>query len=291
MDGVLVIDKPGGLTSHDVVAAARRAIGERRIGHTGTLDPLATGVLPLTIGRATRLQRFLMASDKDYEATIVFGFTTDSYDVTGSETSRTGQAPSRERLNDALSRLTGSYLQVPPAYSAKKVEGRRAYALAREDEPVRLTAAPVSVTRVEVVDFSGSRLKVAMTCSAGFYVRSFAHALGELTHTGACLEELTRTRSGEFRIDEAISLAHLEDAAEMVIPMERLLPGLPAVTVTSEGLIRVSCGRRVEPSHLAGAGSPAAAELVRVFDPGGALVALATPGNPPNSLHPSVVLI
>src|SRR5882672_11162225 len=121
MDGVLIIDKPQGLTSHDVVAVARRVLGEKRIGHTGTLDPLATGVLPLACGRATRLVRFLTASDKEYDASILFGVTTDTLDITGTETSRSGAAPSREALIDALASLTGEYLQMPPAYSAKKV--------------------------------------------------------------------------------------------------------------------------------------------------------------------------
>ena len=124
MDGVLIIDKPRDLTSHDVVAAARRVLGERRIGHTGTLDPLATGVLPLACGRATRLVRFLTSSDKEYEATIRFGFTTDSYDVTGAETSRSGLRPETGAVTGALASLTGSYLQMPPAFSAKKVGGQ-----------------------------------------------------------------------------------------------------------------------------------------------------------------------
>ena len=136
MDGVLVIDKPSGVTSHDVVAVARRAIGERRIGHTGTLDPLATGVLPLACGRATRLVRFLTASDKEYLATVRFGMTTDSYDVTGTETSRSALRPDRDAVTRALASLTGSYLQTPPAFSAKKVAGRRAYDMARREEAV-----------------------------------------------------------------------------------------------------------------------------------------------------------
>ena len=146
MDGILVIDKPRGMTSHDVVAAARRLLKERRIGHTGTLDPLATGVLPLACGRATRLVRFLSASDKDYEATIRFGVTTDTYDVAGTETSRSDQQPQRSEVDEAIERLRGSYDQMPPAYSAKKVGGRRAYEFARDDEPVELRAVPVTVS-------------------------------------------------------------------------------------------------------------------------------------------------
>ena len=289
IDGVLVIDKPRGLTSHDVVAVARRALGERRIGHTGTLDPLATGVLPLACGRATRLVRFLTASDKDYEATIRFGLTTDSYDVTGVETARSGLSPDRDAVARGLVELTGSYLQTPPAFSAKKIAGRRAYEMARRrrvgsrsdptssadssvrfadrhdeaghDQVVALTPAPVTVTRAELEWLEGDVARVRVTCSAGFYVRSFAHSLGELVGTGACLEALRRTRSGDFTLEDSMSLDRLLDqssgqaAVTALIPLARLLPGLPAVTVTergagpgftwSGGRGRHDCGRRL----------------------------------------------
>ena len=291
MDGVLIIDKPQGLTSHDVVVFARRAFGEPRIGHTGTLDPLATGVLPLAIGRATRLVRFLTAADKDYHATIRFGATTDSYDVTGTETSRTDVVPSRDALLDAVRALTGEYLQPPPAFSAKKVEGRRAYWLARQDRPVVLTPAPVRVARADLLEFSGARAQIALTCSTGFYVRSFAHALGELTGAGACLEALRRTRSGEFRLDVSISMESLEDpsrAGARVIGLESLLPRFPAVTLTERGRAHVSHGRELNPGDFDPA--PLVPTWVRLFDAAGSLVALATPGRAPGSLHPSVVL-
>ena len=214
MDGVLVIDKPEGLTSHDVVAAARRILGEKRIGHTGTLDPLATGVLPLACGRATRLVRFLTASDKDYDATMLFGVTTDTLDVTGEETSRSGRAPSRDALVTALRAFEGEQMQAPPAYSAKKVGGRRAYEFARRDEPVELAPVRVRVAHIELLAFAGdpssslgaSRCRIALTCSAGFYVRSLVRDLGERLGTGATLEALRRTRSGDFTLDEAVDL-------------------------------------------------------------------------------------
>ena len=200
MDGVLVIDKPEGLTSHDVVARARRLLGERRIGHTGTLDPMATGVLPLALGRATRLARFLSASDKTYEATVLFGVTTDTLDVTGEETSRTRAQVSSETLTTALASLTGEYDQMPPAYSAKKVGGRRAYDFARNQEPVELRAVPVRVSSVQVHAFDGERCRLTVTASAGFYVRSFARDLGERCGPGACLEELRRTQIGRAHV-------------------------------------------------------------------------------------------
>ncbi|HEY3091569.1 MAG TPA: tRNA pseudouridine(55) synthase TruB [Vicinamibacterales bacterium] len=298
MDGVLVIDKPEGPTSHDVVVMARRALGEKRVGHTGTLDPLATGVLPLVFGRATRLVRFLTASDKTYDATVLFGVTTDTLDVTGEETSRSGASPSREALVAALRSFEGEQMQVPPAYSAKKVGGRRAYDFARQDEPVELAAVPVRVSRLELVEYGNNRCRVTLTCSAGFYVRALVRDLGERLGTGATLEALRRTRSGEFTIDEAIPLDALEPADPGspvpdpgLIPMERLLPDFPAVTVTAEGLTRVSHGQHVRPVDVSGAMPSDSSGWVRLLDAGGALVALGTPQRVSGFLHPEVVLI
>ena len=297
MDGVLVIDKPEGPTSHDVLAQARRALGEKRVGHTGTLDPLATGVLPLVFGRATRLVRFLIASDKEYEATILFGVTTDTLDVTGEETSRSGGSPSRDALVAALRAFEGEQMQVPPAYSAKKVGGRRAYDFARRDEPVELAPVPVRVSRLALLEVGNDRCRVSLTCSAGFYVRSLVRDLGERVGTGACLEALRRTRSGEFTIDEAIPLDALEPpepGARVpdpgLIPMEKLLRAFPAVTVTAEGLTRVSHGQQVRPVDVAGA-LPSSSEWIRLLDRDGALVGLGTPQRVSGFLHPEVVLI
>jgi tRNA pseudouridine55 synthase len=297
MHGVIVVDKPAGLTSHDVVAAARRLTGERRIGHTGTLDPMATGVLPLAIGRATRLARFLSSSDKDYDATIRFGLTTDTYDITGAEVSRSGRTPDVDAVLQALDRLRGDYLQMPPPFSAKKVGGKRAYELARQQREVTLASVPVRVARVELLDFSGESARVTLTCSAGFYVRSFAHAVGELTGTGACLEALRRTRSGEFSLQEAVTLDTLEgDARRHLLPMEGLLRAFPAVRLTSRGRDDVAHGREVtseaiSPSSVAPSSLSPSSEWVRLLDPDGALVGVATAGTRPGSLHPSLVLI
>jgi len=313
MDGVLVVDKPEALTSHDVVATARRLLGEKRIGHTGTLDPLATGVLPLACGRATRLVRFLTASDKDYEATILFGVTTDTLDITGEETSRSGRTPTSEALAAALRSFEGEHMQVPPAYSAKKVGGRRAYEFARRDEPVELAAVPVRVSRLELLECAhrstvlGGRARIALTCSAGFYVRALVRDLGEQLGTGATLEALRRTRSGEFTLDEAIDLNGLTrgrlDPSDpgsripdpvletLLIPMEKLLTGFPSVIVTAEGLTRVSHGQHVRPADVAGTLPSRAAAWVRLLDGGGTLVGLGTPQPVSGFLHPEVVLI
>jgi tRNA pseudouridine55 synthase len=292
MQGVLVVDKPKGLTSHDVVAVARRSLGERRIGHTGTLDPLATGVLPLAIDRATRLIRFLTASDKDYRATIRFGVATDSYDITGVETSRTDRVPSHDEIVAAIASLTGEYLQEPPAFSAKKVAGRRAYDLARKSEPVVLQAVPVRVSRAELFEYRDGAACVDLTSSAGFYVRAFAHSLGQHTGTGACLEALRRTRSGTFSLDVALPLEALSDPRQVnarLVPLDALLPDLPAVLLSERGRVYVTHGREIGPDDYTG--ERPSSEWVRLIDQSGALVALANPGREWGSLHPSVVLI
>ena len=304
MDGVLVVDKPQGLTSHDVVAVARRCLKESRIGHTGTLDPLATGVLPLACGRATRLVRFLSSSAKDYDAVIQFGLTTDSYDVTGTEVSRSGTVPTRDAVEGALESMRGDHLQVPPAYSAKKVAGQRAYALARRAEPVVLAPVAVRVTRADLIEFTGATARVALSCSAGFYVRAFAHTLGERVGTGACLESLRRTRSGQFDLNASVTLEDMQRdgmaAAQRAIPLDSLLRDFPGARLTDEGRTRVSHGQDVERAHLwpedAICLDTSASEWIRLMDGGGRLLALAkgadsgTPGRSPRALHPAVVL-
>jgi tRNA pseudouridine55 synthase len=299
VDGVLVVDKPRGLTSHDVVAIARRCLRERQIGHTGTLDPLATGVLPLACGRATRLIRFLTASDKDYDAGIRFGLTTDTYDVTGRETGRSGETPAREAIERALASLRGEYAQMPPPFSAKKIAGERAYARARRQEEVTLEPVPVRVMRADLIELDGARARVALTCSSGFYVRALAHSLGQLTGSGACLESLRRTRSGQFSLDRAIGIDRLQsgerESAAAMLPLERLLPGFPATTLSDEGRRRVSHGQDVLMAHVLGQRDGDSAHpssgWVRLLDAEGHLVGVGTAGATAGSLHPAVVLI
>jgi tRNA pseudouridine55 synthase len=305
MDGLIVVDKPQGLTSHDVVVAARRCLDEPRVGHTGTLDPLATGVLPLACGRATRLVRFLASSTKDYDATVHFGVTTDSYDITGSETGRSGRIPTEADVEMALHSLRGEYMQAPPAFSAKKVSGRRAYDLARQQRPVSPPPVAVRVSRADLVSLAGDLGTFRLSCSAGFYVRSFAHALGELVGTGACLAALRRTRSGEFTIAQAVPLATLVGGGAMgtsgVVPMRGLLADTAWVRVTDEGRSRVIHGRDLDRGHVADASLPAGetalapehegVSWVRVLDATGELVAMATAQHGGGVLHPSVVLI
>lgn len=301
MDGVLVVDKPAGPTSHDIVDRARRALGTRRIGHTGTLDPFATGVLVLCVGQATRLARFLAAGEKAYRAGVRLGFATTTDDATGEPV-----GPARavdvgpEALQSALSSLVGTFDQVPPAFSARQVAGRRLYELARRGEAVARAATPVTVHALAVVSRQRDSLDLEVVCSAGTYVRALARDLGERLGTGAHLASLRRTRSGAFDLAQALPADRLEQARAHVQPLSGLLPELPAVRVGAEGRQRIAHGRELLPQHtLSGFPGPGV-ERVRVFDEGGELLALAeTRGVGPavsslpsrRTLHPDLVLI
>src|SRR5665213_2557754 len=197
MDGLLIIDKPAGPTSHDVVARMRRVLGERRIGHTGTLDPGASGVLPLVIGRATRLAKFLSGGRKTYEAIVRFGVATDTYDADGTQVGArsTEPPPSHDAIERALDDFRGTFTQQPPAYSAKKIDGERSYKAARADRPTLPDPVSVTVHRLEFVRLDGDEATLRVDCSAGFYVRSLAHDLGIRLGVGAHLSALRRTVS------------------------------------------------------------------------------------------------
>ena len=297
-DGVLVVDKTEGPTSHDVVTFARRALGLSRIGHTGTLDPMATGVLPLVIGRATRLAQFLTASDKSYEAAIAFGRTTDTYDASGKTVTECDRRPTRDAIIAALDRFRGVFDQTPPVFSAKNIAGERSYDLARrgklkdEDRP---KAVQVCVKRLELVAFDGDTARLDMDVTAGFYVRSLAHDLGAALDCGAVLKALRRTRSGEFGLAGAVPLAELLQAPRdsvlaRMVPFGALLPELPSVTLRSATqLERLKNGVEMGPGDLV-APLPDLPPIVRLFGPGGELVGLAKPGKNPGFLHGWVVL-
>ena len=214
VDGVLVVDKPAGPTSHDIVDRARRALGTRRVGHTGTLDPFATGVLPLCLGRATRLARFLTAGEKTYRATLRLGFATTTDDLTGEPLGEPRRVElTDESLRAALAGLVGRFDQVPPAFSARQVDGRRLYELARRGEATARAATPVEVQALDLVSRAGDTLELEVRCSAGTYVRAIARDLGEQLGCGAHLVALRRTRSGGFGLDQAVPGDSFERAA------------------------------------------------------------------------------
>jgi tRNA pseudouridine55 synthase len=311
VDGLLVIDKPVGPTSHDVVARLRRVLRERRIGHTGTLDPAASGVLPIVIGRATRLARFLSGTSKIYEAVVRLGFATTTGDAVGESLGPVfgGPFPDRAALDAALCAFRGTFLQQPPAFSAKKIGGERSYVLARRQVQAPLPD-PVSVTTyaLDVLSVENDLLTLRVECSAGFYVRSLAQDLGAALGTGAHLAGLRRTKSGSLTIAAAVPLGEVESdpdlAARRRVPMAGMLTDYPSVVLSIEGVRHAAQGRTLRPADFAvesarptGDG-PTGGLLdqrchVRLLTPSGDLLGLADwqaiEGDPP-VLHPSVVL-
>lgn len=210
INAVLVLDKPAAFTSHDVVNRVRRITGERSVGHLGTLDPMATGVLPLVLGRFTRLAQFFNDSSKVYEGEICFGFSTDTYDAEGEVVGPiSGAQPTRGEIEHYLPALTGRILQQPPVYSAKKINGVAAYKLARKNKPVEMKPVEVVVHRFEIQSVWADRARFVAEVSAGTYIRSLAHDLGQALGCGAHLSQLRRTRAGEFSLSQAVTLEEL----------------------------------------------------------------------------------
>jgi tRNA pseudouridine55 synthase len=315
MDGVLVVDKPAGPTSHDVVARVRRALGLSRIGHTGTLDPLATGVLPLVIGRATRLASLFSATEKEYEAAVRLGAATETYDAAH----RAGPAPpapegiDAARIDRALDEFRGTYAQAPPPYSAKKIDGVPAYKLARRNDPVELRAVTVTVSHLSLSSYDDGLARLRVRSSAGFYVRSLAHELGARLGCGAHLETLRRVRAGMFDEAAAVALAIVESegrgASHRVIPMNRLLSHVPAVVLNERGVRRAMHGNDLALDDLTvssgmppargtgpaetgcqATGDAAVAGPWRLLDEGGTLLGIAE-SRPGGALHPVIVLV
>lgn len=289
----------------------RRVLGERRIGHTGTLDPAASGVLPLVVGRATRLAQFLSAADKTYAATVRLGVETDTGDSLGQTVGVThaGPFPSREAIDRALDEFRGTFLQQPPVYSAKKIGGKRSHRLARAGNaqavPPALAALPapalVTAYAIDILGCEGDNVTLRVNCSAGFYIRSLAHDLGERLGVGAHVEALTRTRSGDATIAKAVPLATVERdrgaAVAALVPLADVLPALRSVILTDEGARRAGHGRDLGPSDVAGEtlafapGIGGAPPRVRLLDRQGNLIGLAEAARTPGLLHPTVILV
>jgi len=293
MDGIIVVDKPAGWTSHDAVNRMRRLAGTRKVGHLGTLDPMATGVLPLVVGRATRLAQFFMRSDKVYDARVYFGYSTDTYDRDGTATSSPVQAElSRERLEQNLEAFRGEWLMRPPPVSAKKVQGTPAYRLARKQMNVALEPVPVHVYELKLVALEGAEAELWARCSAGTYMRSIAHELGEAMGCGAHLSALRRMRAGDFSIEQARSMEELEKLsregrlAEALIPASELLPEFPSVILDETTAGRVRQGRDFPASPFRTA---PAARYVKAVSAEGRLVAIGE-AKLPHIYHPVVVL-
>jgi tRNA pseudouridine55 synthase len=314
VDGLLIIDKPAGLTSHDVVARVRRILQERRVGHTGTLDPFATGVLVVMVGRATRLAQFLSGAVKEYEALIRFGYATDTGDLTGArlETPEAQKEDgarvhtwSEREIEAALDSLRGEIEQVPPMYSAKKFQGRKLYELARRGVEVERKAVRVTIHELEAVRVKGallrhnedgtSDLSIRVICSAGTYIRTLAESIGERLSAAAHLAALRRTRAGEFKIENAISLEDLKtkwegeaEAKDFLLPMDAALSSVPFVHLTADEARRALHGiaLRIEDGTER---EWQANQPVGMRDSDGHLIAVGFYDDASRSLHPRVV--
>lgn len=284
MNAVLLVDKPSGPTSHDIVARVRRILGEKRCGHTGTLDPFATGLLILCFGRATRLSRFLTAAFKSYEATIRFGYATDTYDRTGTPVGDVRDyEPERDGLVRTLSSFEGRGMQRPPAFSAKKLDGKRLYKLAREGVPVIVPPVEVEIRGLELLDIQGGEARIRVTVSSGTYIRSLAYDVGEKLGVGAHLSELRRTAVASFSVSEAVDMDTLETlgldgAGALLLSPEDALRDLPRVEVGPDVARRLVNG---QPPRWDEIGSvwdvETAPPHMRVLGPSGELLAVCGP--------------
>jgi tRNA pseudouridine55 synthase len=305
MDGVLIIDKPSGVTSHDVVARTRHILRERRIGHTGTLDPFATGVLVILVGKATRLAQFLSDVDKEYEAIIRLGYSTDTGDRTGTPIAGPSTQPrnwTEEEIEAALQALRGEIDQTPPMYSAKKVQGKKLYELARRGESVERNPVHVCIYEFAAIKPGGQLIKdnldgtfdfhARVSCSSGTYVRTLAEDFGKRLYVGAHLAELRRTRVGDFPVAQAITLEQLkmhfgeESLGTVLLPLNAALSRLPFVHLSDEDVRRANHGREVIVTGYDWADG----ESVKMCDAQEQLIAVGQYDAGAKRLHPRVVL-
>jgi tRNA pseudouridine55 synthase len=291
LNAVIVVDKPAGWTSHDVVAKARRILGERSVGHLGTLDPLATGVLPLVTGRMTRLSQFYNASGKAYEGSIRLGVATDTYDADGEPLGASKKVNvTLEEVSAAVSVFVGCISQLPPPFSAKKVQGVPAYKLARKKQEVQLHPVDVEIKEFTLLGLDGDLVQFRCRVSSGTYVRSLAHELGQRLGIGAHLAELRRTAAGEFTIEQSHTLEQIANAAgegsidQLCVHPRRLLPNVPCVTATDEDVAKIRHGRTVNLPEMS------RAPMVKVFAGQAELICLAS-RVAGTLFHPKVVLI
>ena len=292
MDGVIVMDKPSGISSHGAVGAMRRIAGTRRVGHLGTLDPIATGVLPLVIGTATRLSQFFLGHDRAYESWVQCGFATDSYDRAGEIVGERRQVRlGRERLEEILAGFRGVQLQMPPAISAKKIGGVPAYKLARQKKPVDLKPVEIEIYELDLLAIEADRFHIRTRCSSGTYIRTLAHEIGRALGCGAHVDELRRTAVGEFSLADARTTEQLETLSgegrleeAMVAPAD-LLPEMPAQRVDHTAAGRIANGRDFEITAFP---SSKPAKRVKAISPEGRLLAIGEL-KLPTIYHPIIV--
>ncbi|MBW2643568.1 MAG: tRNA pseudouridine(55) synthase TruB [Deltaproteobacteria bacterium] len=306
MDGLILVHKPPKLTSHDVVDSIRQILSTKKVGHFGTLDPFATGLLVIAVGKATRLFPFYLKTDKSYTARIKFGVATDTYDLDGKPTSEeNSNFPNTLGIQKTLKLFIGNQLQVPPIYSAKKFKGKPLYVHARQNNKVEPKPCPVNIYEFELKKYHPPHLDCCIRCSSGTYIRSLAHDLGQKLGCGAHLIQLQRTAIGRFRLEDSL---HLEDIAaltvskkyhEFLIPLESVLPEYPKIVLTEFGAKLARNGNMIIPENILniyglstskGKKDPDYELLFRLFSPDGELLALAKKQHNKSGLHPFLVI-
>ncbi len=295
MDGILIIDKPEGITSHDVVARVRRILKTRRVGHTGTLDPFATGVMVILVGRATRLAQFLDKDEKEYEAVIRFGFETETGDRTGTPkveeivASRVDELIREVEWDGVLGTFLGESEQTPPMYSAKKIDGKKLYEHARRGETVERKPARINISLLELIEKGPNEIRIRVACSAGTYIRTLAEDIGRAIGVGAHLSELRRTKAGKFKISDSLTLeklGELDDPWSALLPIELAVSHLSRFVVPDDRIEKTRSGlsSRVDGSRFQ------IKEAIRMEDGAGNIVAIGIFDEVENSVRPKIVL-
>ncbi|HET7009733.1 MAG TPA: tRNA pseudouridine(55) synthase TruB [Anaerolineales bacterium] len=288
--GLIIVDKPVGPTSHQIVGLVRKGTGIRKVGHAGTLDPRASGVLVLCLGAATRLSEYLSITAKEYEALVRFGASTRTFDTDGEITRRTDKAPTRRQIEAVLPQFQGDIVQKPPPYSAIKIQGRKAYEMARAGDEPPLEPRQIHISRLEIRSYTPPDLALMVECSAGTYIRSLAHDLGEAVGTGAHLAALKRTKAGPFRIQEAVPLPMLEVGfltgkwVQYVRPASDALPELDSVQVDEASVAQLRDGHRIPAAGRASG-------LAKAIGPDGELVAILESADEGALWHPRKVFV
>lgn len=306
MDGILLINKPPRLTSFDVVQRVRRISGIKKVGHFGTLDPLATGLILVGLGKATRFFSFYAKLDKAYRGQIRLGFSTDTYDADGTPTMlENDEFPSEDKLLEHMAALVGEIEQTPPRFSAKKFKGTPFYVLARKNEDARPTPVTIQVRHFRLLGYDPPYIKFDVSCSSGTYIRSLAHDLGQSLQCGAHLSQLERTAIGSFRIQESTTLDDLEKFAQedrlgdILIPLESALPELPNVILNDAGVVLTKNGNMIFPKHIRtpfpvsfdlSDAQGESFKICKLFDPEGRLLALGKFKDKNDGIHPFLVI-
>lgn len=279
--GIINVYKEKGFTSHDVVAKLRGIVGQKKIGHTGTLDPDATGVLPVCLGKATKLCDLLTDKNKTYEAVLLLGKTTDTQDITGEVLEeKSTEALTEEKVREAIEGFIGDYEQIPPMYSALKVNGKKLYELAREGKVIERKARPVKILDIQILEIDLPKVRMEVSCSKGTYIRALCHDIGEKLGCGGCMESLIRTRVSTFRIEDAKTLDEIETLkqegklAELLVPIDAMFPFYPKITVKDDWKAFAKNGNPLDLKMLKEACGQDEETQVRLYDESGKFIAI-----------------